>query len=465
MKKSIFSALLALCLLLALLPCGALADQWELRWDLSAKGDLTLTGSGAVPDQWVQSDSGSWAGRQKNIKTVTVGSGFTYLGSGLFADCPNLEKITIPATVTKLGSGIFRGSSRLTDVVYGGTEEAWNNIGWENSDLPKSAKITFRGQPSPTPAPTVQPTVRPTDPPSGDRSFQWYMTPEGDLSVTGNGPIPDHWADSDSRSWRSVRSRVRSIAIGEGITYLGAGTLSNLPKLTSVTIPASVIWIVRDNFLGSTAVRDVYFGGTESAWRAAGGEQAGLPKTAVVHFAGKPAPASPFADVPSGAYYARAVDWALARAVTTGTDDTHFSPDEACSRAQVVTFLWRASGSPSPSRVSNPFVDVTPERYYYQAVLWAVEQKITAGTDPSHFSPDADCTRAQVVTFLWRADGSRTVRADNPFLDVPANAYYSGAVLWAVDRKITTGADASHFVPDGVCTRAQVVTFLWRDLA
>lgn len=467
MKKSIFSTVLTLCLLLTLLPFGAQADAWEIRWNLSAKGELTVTGSGAVPDNWTQNDASSWARRAGDVKSAEVGSGFTYLGSGMFADCPKLERITIPATVTKLGAGVFRGSEKLLTVVYGGNEAAWSRIGWEQSGLPAAAQITFRGEPAPTPtpAPTPVPTVQPTASPDGDWSYQWRMTPAGDLTVTGHGQIPDHWVDTGSGSWRADRGRIRSVVIGEGITYLGAGTLSDLPRLTSVTIPATVVSIARGNFSGSSAVRDVYFGGTEAAWKAAGGENAGLPQGAVVHFAGQPAPASPFVDVPSGAYYADAVRWAVARSITMGKDSAHFDPDGACTRAQVVTFLWRAFGGPAPTGGANPFSDVSPDRYYYSAVRWAVEQKITTGTDRTHFDPDAPCTRAQVVTFLWRADGARTVQTANPFADVPAGAFYTGAVLWAVSQRITTGTDETHFSPDGVCTRAQVVTFLWRGLA
>ena len=170
----------------------------------------------------------------------------------------------------------------------------------------------------------------------------------------------------------------------------------------------------------------------------------------------------PFVDVASGAYYEDAVLWAVNNGVTAGTDETHFSPNVVCTRAQVISFLWRQAGRPTPDTRENPFKDVSGEDYYYKAVLWAVEQGITAGTDESHFSPNGTCTRAQVVSFLYRAAGKPAASGANPFGDVTAADYYYDAVLWAVNNGITAGTDASHFSPGAGCTRAQVVSFLYR---
>ena len=172
--------------------------------------------------------------------------------------------------------------------------------------------------------------------------------------------------------------------------------------------------------------------------------------------------APPFTDVPTGTYYYAPVLWAVDHAITTGTSATTFSPNTPCTRAQAVTFLWRAAGSPAPRSSENPFTDVQAGRFYTQAVLWAVEQGITKGTSASTFSPDADCTRAQIVTFLWRAQGAPAAGTGNPFADVPANTYYTNAVLWAVENGITNGTGAATFSPAATCTRAQIVTFLYR---
>ena len=171
---------------------------------------------------------------------------------------------------------------------------------------------------------------------------------------------------------------------------------------------------------------------------------------------------SSFVDVPSGSYYEDAVDWAVANGITTGTDAAHFSPDAICTRAQAVTFLWRAAGRPAPESRTMPFTDVPADSYYYDAVLWAVENGITKGTSSTTFSPDDTCTRAQIVTFLWRSEQSPAAGSSNPFTDVSADVYYADAVLWAVKEAITTGTTRTTFSPDAECTRAQIVTFLWR---
>ena len=169
-----------------------------------------------------------------------------------------------------------------------------------------------------------------------------------------------------------------------------------------------------------------------------------------------------FVDVATGSYYEDAVDWAVENGITKGTDDTHFSPDGICTRAQAVTFLWRTAGSPKPEIRTMPFTDVPVGSYYYDAVLWAVENGITKGTSDTTFSPNMTCSRAQIVAFLWRSEKSPAAGTANPFADVKSTAYYADAVLWAVKENITKGTTSTTFSPDADCTRAQIVTFLWR---
>ena len=173
-------------------------------------------------------------------------------------------------------------------------------------------------------------------------------------------------------------------------------------------------------------------------------------------------PVCPFADVAEESYYYDAVMWAVQEGITSGADATHFLPDVLCQRAQVVTFLWRAAGSPEPENTVNPFVDVTEDSFFYKAVLWAVEKGITSGVDQNHFAPFAACSRAQVVTFLWRAEGCPEANAANPFTDVVEGSYYEPAVQWAVENDITSGMSANIFGVDITCNRAQIVTFLYR---
>lgn len=170
-----------------------------------------------------------------------------------------------------------------------------------------------------------------------------------------------------------------------------------------------------------------------------------------------------FADVKLNTYYANAVEWAIKREITTGTSSTTFSPNQVCTRAQVVTFLWREYGEPEPNSSYNPFYDISSSDYYYKAVLWAVENNITNGMTYNTFEPDRGCTRGQVVTFMWRAAGKPYSSYDNVwFEDVSRWGYYSKAVAWAVEENITKGTSDSTFSPDKICTRGQIVTFLYR---
>jgi len=175
-----------------------------------------------------------------------------------------------------------------------------------------------------------------------------------------------------------------------------------------------------------------------------------------------------FNDVTEGIYYYDAVEWAVTNNITNGYgSDTIFNPEGTCTRGQIVTFLWRANGSPEPSSLENPFTDVSSTEYYYKAVLWAVENDITAGYgSDTIFNPDGACTRAQVATFMWRAAGKQDMSSTiNPFTDLDTEGFYYNSVLWAVENGITNGyGSADTFCPDITCTRGQIVTFLYRGM-
>ena len=177
-------------------------------------------------------------------------------------------------------------------------------------------------------------------------------------------------------------------------------------------------------------------------------------------FAPEKTAADYFADVPANSYYADAVSWAAKNGITGGIGNGLFGPNQPCTRAQIVTFLWRAAGSPEPKAMSS-FADVSTDAYYAKAVAWAVENGITTGTGDGKFSPDATCTRAQSVTFLFRAIG-KLVDSKAEFSDVLTDSYYANAVAWAVENGVTNGIGDGLFGPDNSCTRAQIVTFLFR---
>lgn len=175
-----------------------------------------------------------------------------------------------------------------------------------------------------------------------------------------------------------------------------------------------------------------------------------------------PVPTVSFSDVKASDYFFTPVSWAVANGVTNGIGNGLFGPNQTCTRGQIVTFLWRAAGCPEPKSSYNPFNDVKPSDYFYKAVLWAVENNITSGMSANSFGSNLGCTRGQVVTFLWRANGKPAVSGSNPFTDVKTSDYYYNAVLWAVQQGITKGMDATHFAPNNTCVRGQIVTFLYR---
>ena len=171
-----------------------------------------------------------------------------------------------------------------------------------------------------------------------------------------------------------------------------------------------------------------------------------------------------FVDVAEGSYYEEAIDWAVEKGITNGVSSNMFAPNDPCTRAQIVTFLWRAAGSPAPKSMSS-FTDVPADAFYAKAVAWAVENGITSGTGEGKFSPNSTCTRAQAVTFLYRASGSPAVSGKAEFSDVSSTAFYAEAVAWAAKKGITTGIGGGLFGSDNDCTRGQIVTFLWRAMA
>ena len=171
-----------------------------------------------------------------------------------------------------------------------------------------------------------------------------------------------------------------------------------------------------------------------------------------------------FTDVNIGDYFFKPVKWAVEKGVTSGTGGGAFSPNANSTRSQIVTFLWRAYGQPEPTSTFNQFTDIDRDAYYYKAVLWAAEKGITSGTGGTTFGINGECTRAQAVTFLWRAAGQPTAKSNSSFSDVDSGAYYAEAVKWAVENNITSGTGNGNFSPDQVCTRAQIVTFLYRNL-
>jgi len=286
-------------------------------------------------------------------------------------------------------------------------------------------------------------------------TYKWRFTPDDDNYTTLTGEVELYHKSSSGGGWYDSYYTIKATAgTGGSISPSGSVSVREGRDQTFTITPDK-----------SYAVSNVKIDGKSiGAVKSYTFENVRRPHTIEVIFMkanGNPQ-TGVFVDVATGSYYEDAVDWAVENGITQGTDDTHFSPDGICTRAQAVTFLWRAAGSPKPETRTMPFTDVPAGSYYYDAVLWAVENDITKGTSDTTFSPNMTCTRAQIVAFLWRSEKSPAAGTANPFADVKSTAYYADAVLWAVKENITRGTTNTTFSPDADCTRAQIVTFLWR---
>ena len=286
-------------------------------------------------------------------------------------------------------------------------------------------------------------------------TYKWRFTPDDDNYTTLTGEVELYHKSSSGGGWYDSYYTIKATA-GTGGSISPSGNVSvREGRDQTFTITPDKGYAVANVKIDGKSIGAVKSYTFENVSRTHTIEVIfmkanGNPQTGV------------FVDVATGSYYEDAVDWAVENGITKGTDDTHFSPDGICTRAQAVTFLWRAAGSPEPETRTMPFTDVPVGSYYYDAVLWAVENGITKGTSDTTFSPNMTCTRAQIVTFLWRSEKSPAAGRANPFADVKSDAYYADAVLWAVKENITKGTTNTTFSPDADCTRAQIVTFLWR---
>ena len=286
-------------------------------------------------------------------------------------------------------------------------------------------------------------------------TYKWRFTPDDDNYTTLTGEVELYHKSSSGGGWYDSYYTIKATAgAGGSISPTGSVSVREGRDQTFTITPDKSYAVSNVKIDGKSigAVKSYTFENVRRThtievifMKANGNPQTGV-----------------FVDVATGSYYEDAVDWAVENGITKGTDDTHFSPDGICTRAQAVTFLWRAAGSPKPETRTMPFTDVPAGSYYYDAVLWAVENDITKGTSDTTFSPNMTCTRAQIVAFLWRSEKSPAAGTANPFADVKSTAYYADAVLWAVKENITRGTTNTTFSPDADCTRSQIVTFLWR---
>ena len=427
---------------------------------LGCKGLLNIAFEGGIEDAgdlFPTSDS-------EGTGSVKMSEGVRTLGSRVFFDCTNLTRMQVPASITTIGDqaiGYVTGDSGAVKqkdyLIYGYEGTAGEQYARDNG-------IAFE----------IMGTI---DPNSGDcGAYATWVYDNGVLTISGTGRMYDYGA-AEYQPWHSLQ--IQTVIVEEGITALGAfalsGTavsalslpqslnqirqkaLSYCPNLAEITFPGDAPAFFPDAFTGTTLL--AWYPANNATWTAEllqnyGGQitwrtEGGLP----------------FVDVPEDSFFHAPVAWAMNSGITQGTDASHFSPNAPCQRAQVVTFLWRSMGCPAPASTELPFVDVPENSYYYDAVAWALEQNITAGSDATHFNPTGLCSRAEAVTFLWRTMNKPAPNSDQiPFTDVPADQWYFTPVAWAVENSITQGMEPTRFGVFEVCNRGQIVTFLYRLL-
>lgn len=427
------------------------------------------------------------------LKIVTFGSGLKRIDDRTFFYCTSLESIAIPYGVERIDRMVFDGCTNLKyislpdSVAYLG-QDAFRNTAYVNTKDNWKGGILYLGN---WVLDTDQ-AVRTADVREGTigiapYAFIKHFDSQGVKTVT----LPNSLTHIGAEAFM-MSSELERVTIPDSVAVIDRQAFNLCAKLNNLFIPSGVQRIEEAAFCDCDALtdvmilsKDVVFGegalGTTAEYA-----QAGEPfdfrynaNLTIRGYAGSTAetyarehgfrfldianPTNRFFDVAPGAYYSNAVSWSVTKEITSGTGNGNFSPNSPCTRGQVVTFLWRASGCPEPRTATHPFTDVKPGAYYYKAMLWAVENEITTGATESTFAPNKSCTRGQVVTFLWRAKGRPEPQSvSHPFKDVNESGYYYKAMLWAVENGITTGASASTFSPSKTCTRGQVVTFLYR---
>ncbi len=433
-------------------------------------GHMSCLGSGAFADcsklssvtlpeglTAIEDDTFCWCSA---LSSAVIPEGVTRIGNSAFLGCYDLESVSIPEGVTGIGDDAFNSCWSLTRV----------NLPDSLTELGASAFRYCSG--------LVFMSI-----PAGVRSIEDYTFNlcSGLITVT----LPAGVRSIGEYAFGSCSSLI-SVNLPAGISRIGTGAFDGCRKLDMLVIRNAdcLAGFVRENYDPDDTEEDL-----EGPWS---DETLGGHKTVIygrhdqdkldsgdieecylyaeayaLNYGYTFYDLYAFSDVREYSWYEIPVAWACGNGITAGTGERTFSPGNTCTREQTVTFLWKAAGSPEPVTTENPFRDVKTSKYYYRAVLWALENGITAGVDTDLFGVGQSCTREQVVTFLWKTAGSpEPLSSENPFRDVKENKYYYKAILWAVENGITAGVDVDLFGVGMSCTRAQIVTFLYvsRDI-
>lgn len=406
-----------------------LPDSLDYICDSLFKGCTALE-SVVIPEKVIDIRESAFAGCT-NLTEVYFPDGLKDIKSGAFEYCRKLKSVTIPDSVLFPGSSIFARCYSLESVKLSANQVGIGNytfVGCTNlKSLTIGKNFSFAGE------------------------YAFGLDINGLYDSVSYGAVPylnDVYYAGSPAEWTNVEYCKENFQLAR-IHYYDTGSNH---KYTDTVYPASCTSTGRIEHVCTCGIKYTEY-------------LCELGHEFVDNICvrcGASASTDGFTDISSDKYYFDAINWAVGSGITLGTTESTFSPNDVCTRAQIVTFLWRAAGRPVYNDGVLQFVDVPQSAYYYNAVKWAERNNITEGTDSTHFSPNATCTRAQIVTLLMRANRFTDDAPKVDFVDVTDGSYYYKAVCWATKYGVTLGTDATHFSPNAGCTRAQVVTFLYR---
>lgn len=451
------------------LPQGLVTVGEDTFYDCDALTDVTIPDSVRYMEDYCFRDCNS-------LTTLELSPNTKKLGWGMFQDS-GLQTITIPASCTYTEDYVFSGCNDLQRITYLGEDLAFGDLAFRDCkgpaeiDLPAGLTKVSYGMFMDS---TVERIILPdTVTEIAELAFcncdrlTEVQFPDA-MTELGNYLFRDCDTIETLRLPAALKaipwglfwnSSLRELSIPDGVTTIHNQAFWDCEDLEKLVVPRSVVTVGRENVFENTPKLTIWCWADSFIHRYA--EENGIPYVLMEEEIVEPV--NPFQDVREGDFFYESVLWALEQGITTGTSEDTFAPENPCQRGQVVTFLWRAMGCPEPKILVNPFTDVSADAYYHDAVLWALEQGVTTGLTDTTFGPEAICNRAQVVTFLHRALGKPGAQTtENPFHDVAPGTFFYDAVLWAASAGVTSGVEPAVFAPEASCNRAQVVTFLYR---
>ena len=400
--------------------CGANGDN--VTWTFDDTGTLTISGKGDMCD-YVGNNT-PWLPVSKDIRFVVVDFGVNRIGNSAFSHSSELISAELPESVTAIGNYAFYDCGKLAKIEI---PDSVASIGYAAFSGCASLKsVRFSGNIAVI----------------GDNAFRKC---DGLVSVGISGKD----AEIGFQAFHECHN-LKKAYIYDGVKTIADDAFGDCGNLTEILISNSVESIGEQAFHNCGSA-DVYYGGTETEWNAINKDANLTSENITIHYQ--------FSDVSSRSYCSNPVAWAVCRGITNGTTDTTFSPNNTCTTANIITFLWRVNGCPLPS-IANPFSDVPTGggAYYETAAIWAYEKELISSRT---FNGGSPCTRAAVMKYLWILAG-RPESGRLPFEDVDPKADYAWAIAWAVESGVTNGTTDTTFSPDNTCTRGQIATFLYR---